>query len=462
MFKRYLKNSSGNVAMMFTVASTLLLVGVGVAVDFSGMSKVRSHAQSLADAAVLAASGSGETKRAELLKIAQETVSENNSTGDMYNVSLNVSDDGFITVDVGAQYNMAIMGIFGKSDSQVKASAESPLNSQQIVEITLVLDTTGSMSGSKIDSLKTAAHALIDAVDIPEQDNIRISVVPFAQYVNVGVSRRNEPWISVEPDSSVVQNRCYQKRDLISQENCTVETLPERTCYNDGVAYDCGGGDRTTCDNTYSEPYEFCYDQTITTVWKGCVGSRNAPWNERARAGVAVIPGLSEVSNEWPRPVCGEEIQVLTDNLDDVRAKIDSLTATGSTYIPAGLVWGWRTLNNEEPLTEAASNASAANIRRVLVLMTDGANLNSVDGAYHTATDVNAANVLTRRTCANVKADKIEMFTVAYEFDGVDTLQVLRNCASGPDNYYLAANAAELKNAFEDIAASLNNVRLSH
>jgi len=461
MFKRYLKGTSGNVAMMFVVASTLLLIGVGVAVDFNGMSKARSQAQSLADAAVLAASGSGETKRVDLLKIAQESVTANAPNGDSYNISLNLSQDGFITVDVGTQYNMTIMGMFGNANSEVRASAESPLSSEQIVEITMVLDTTGSMSGSKIDSLKTAAHALIDAVDIPEQDNIHIGVVPFAQYVNVGLSRRNEPWISVLPDTSVTENHCYQKRDLISQENCTVETRPTNTCYNDGVAYECGGGDRTTCDNTYSDPYEFCYDRTITTVWKGCVGSRNAPWNERARAGVAVIPGLSEVSNEWPKPVCGEEIQVLTDDLDVVRAKIDSLTASGNTYIPAGLVWGWRTLNNEEPLTEAASNASAANIKRVIVLMTDGANLNSADGAYHTATDVNAANVLTRRTCANVKADKIEMYTVAYEFDGVDTLQVLRNCASGPDNYYLAKDAAELKDAFEDIAASLNKVILS-
>lgn len=462
MLKQFLSNTSGNVAMMFGIASTLLLLGVGVAVDYSGMSSARTLNQSLADAAVLAAARSGEENKVELQRIAEETVAANNFDGTTYNVKLNISSEGFIRVDVSTSYNMAIMGLFGKSTGNVRAAAESPLASDQVVEIALVLDTTGSMSGTKIESLKTAAHALIDAVDDPEQDNIRISVVPFAQYVNVGVSRRNEAWITVDADTSTTGPNCYEKRDVISKENCTIETRPIKTCYNDGVPYQCGGDTYTKCDKTYGEPYEFCSDQTVTKVWKGCVGSRNAPWNERARAGVALIPGLSEISNEWPRPECGEEIQVLTNNMDLVRTKIDALSASGNTYIPAGLIWGWRTLNNEAPLTEAASNASKANVRRVLVLMTDGANLNSADGETHTGTDVTKSNVLTGRMCANVKADKVEMFTVAYEFDGVDTLKVLRNCASKKENYYLASNASELKSAFEDIAESLTDIRISN
>ena len=46
---------------------------------------------------------------------------------------------------------------------------------------------------------------------------------------------------------------------------------------------------------------------------------------------------------------CGSEILDLTTNLTDVEAHIDSLSASGNTYIPAGLIWGWRMLDPDLP-----------------------------------------------------------------------------------------------------------------
>ena len=58
----------------------------------------------------------------------------------------------------------------------------------------MVLDTTGSMrdpasgsNGSKLDSLKIAANGLVNQLEANNsRGNISMSVVPFAQYVNVG------------------------------------------------------------------------------------------------------------------------------------------------------------------------------------------------------------------------------------------------------------------------------------
>ena len=67
-------------------------------------------------------------------------------------------------------------------------------------EVALALDNSGSMAGSKIAALKTAASDLVDtlfaaAQNSPETDPIKIAVVPFAAGVNVGSQYANASWM---------------------------------------------------------------------------------------------------------------------------------------------------------------------------------------------------------------------------------------------------------------------------
>jgi len=455
MLKRYLKDTSGNFAMMFGIGAMILLMGAGAAIDYSSMQSAKTTYQGYADAAVLAAVKSGEETKGKLQKIAQDSVDANNFSGEALNVNLNVSKEGFVRVTVVGNHKTTIMRLFGKSSSNVGAVAESPLASAEPVDIALVLDVTGSMDGAKIESLKTAAASFIDILDDAENENVRVSVIPFAQYVNVGLSRRSEPWLTVPADSSTTgAEKCYMTKDVVSKTNCVTVTKPTKTCYNDGVAYSCGGGSSESCDISYGPEYEECYTPTTDLTWRGCVGSRNTPWNERARKGTTFIPGLMNI-------YCNQEILALTNDMGVVRNNITSLSASGNTYIPAGLIWGWRTLNYEQPLTEAASNKTK-NGSRVLILMTDGANTKSVNGEYHTGSDINDANSVTKNLCLNLKSERIEMYTVAYDFSDPDTLAMLSKCASKKENFFNASDAASLTKAFKDIGASLTDLRLSH
>jgi hypothetical protein len=53
------------------------------------------------------------------------------------------------------------------------------------VEISMMLDITGSMDGSKIRDLKDAAKDLIDIVLIQETRKSRIALVPFSEAINI-------------------------------------------------------------------------------------------------------------------------------------------------------------------------------------------------------------------------------------------------------------------------------------
>jgi len=375
-------------ALTFAISAMFILAGIGAAIDFSTASSKRNTFQSLADIAVLAAAQSGETNQNTLLNIARNVVDANNFSGEVLTVSLVLTASGQVEVSVSGAQETMLMSMFGQSQINVNVMAASPLTTSAPLHIALVLDVTGSMSGSKLSTLKTASTDLVDTLEDFDNGALKISVVPFAQYVNIGVSYSAEPWLDL--------------------------------------------------------PFN----------WQGCVGSRLTPGHEQVAYGVVQMPGLDSI-------ICSSEIQPLTSNFNAVRSTISGLGASGWTYIPAGLIWGWRTLDTNAPLTEA-NIAFADNTENVLILMTDGANTRSKSLLTHDGVDTADANTVTANLCTNVKTDNIKIYSIAYDVTDPTTIALMSACATQPTMFYDAGNSAALKQAFEDIGASLLKLRLSH
>ncbi len=474
MLKRYLKETSGNFAMMFAIASTVLVLSAGVAIDIAGMMKSKSRLQSMTDMAVLAASASREDKLSILKKIAQDSIDANNEQKWDIDVKTTMSGDQVITVKATTPYSTRLMGVLGTDEIDVTAESESPLPKEVPVNIALVLDSTKSMEGANMDALKDASKALLAVFDASDPGTIQAGVVPYARWVNVGVSNRNKPWMNVDNDSSVTTNKCSMKKDLISQ-NCTTETVTNTwgpyTTYSDGVPTNHPGGsntfDKTTCtDQVYGPEYEVCNDVTSTETWNGCVVSRDDPDHLDPDYKGKKISGIMNES-------CGSEVLSLTDNLANVESHIDSLVANGSTFMPAGLIWGWRLLDPDQPFGDLTN--SQTDRKRAMVLMTDGFNtvrLNPSDHTKHTninfsgstaADQQKETNDLTLTLCTGVKDEGIDLYTVAYNLPmgNADAKAMLEECATRSDMYFEAENPEQLKAAFEEIALSLFEVRLS-
>ena len=69
----------------------------------------------------------------------------------------------------------------------------------------------------------------------------------------------------------------------------------------------------------------------------------------------------------------------------------------------------------------------------------------------------------TQELCTGIKAEDIDVYTVPYKFGAgtTDSQQMLKDCATKPEMFFDAADAAELEKAFEDIGRSLFEIRLS-
>ena len=461
--------------MIFGIGSMMLIMGVGAALDFASLSSQAKTLQDYTDAAVLAAATSGAETQAELDIIVGNALAAHNQKGLVINYTVQLDADDLIIVNTSVDYDPLLMGAFGHNNLGSSVQSAAPRGNSTPLNLAFVLDTTFSMTGQNMTDLRVAASGLVDKLDALDNDEIRMSVVPFAEYVNVGMANRNASWMNVATDYSTQGPEVCNPYQPTTTSGCQTE---ERTGYRDGVSYTYTA--TFGCTYTPSGPEEMrCYTPTTTSsTWNGCAGSRNAPKNTKAEVnGIGSrVPGAKNIRpypfSGYQVPQCGAEILPLTATYADVKTRINSMNPTGvATYIPTGLLWGWRTLEAADPYPAGTSAQSGPNepAIKALILMTDGANTAFLQDEYHIKEDpvgsgVDGTNTHTEETCDAIKADGITLYTVAYNFSGTatGTRDLIEACASSPSNFFDANGGAELTEAFEKIGNQLFSIRLAY
>lgn len=496
--RRMLRERGGAAALTFALTLIPSLAGIGAAVDYSNALRIRAKLQGAVDSAALAAvtqvDGSTIDYDALVNAINQaftqcsqqynmntdimswwtcvinsyQSILSSNSASDISarqvkavfgaptgastpTVSTNVDSNGVVTVYASTVQQTNVMKFFGQNAVTLGAGAQAMRGSGK-VEVALVLDTTGSMAGTKLDGMKNAANSLVSTLfAIPgSSSRVKMSVVPFAQYVNIGTSSKGASWLSGSEDLTVpVAAHCDT-----SYPNATYSNpyTVNQTCYNDGSPYNCS---YTAYANVnYGAAVTTCYPaSSYTSQWYGCVGSRNYPLD--LSSGVNAASPVPAFRDTW----CSASLTRLTNSTYTLSNAISSLSASGETYIPAGLLWGWRTLSSSAPFADGAAQTST--LQKSLILMTDGANTLSPNYPYHYGSDVATSNTLTAQTCANIKADNVRVYTVAFSVTDTTIKNILRSCATTTDNFYDATNVADLTAAFTRIGQEITAVRLS-
>ncbi len=484
--KTFRDDESGNFAIIFVACLFMLTLAIGAATDYSRMSRDRSKFQGILDSATLnAAISLREKKWAQAKKDGMKHFTAQiplDMESDVLSVDFTYVDD-IITGKLKSKSENYFMGLMGmnKIDYEVEAAVYFP---DYPIEVAMVLDTTGSMSAdNKMDTLKVAAKDFVETVLSNDSGDRKISIIPFAQYVNVGRDKMGESWLDAKDDVIHVPQQCYTTTPVVSQSGCSTQTtnhpavnVPEQcsaAVYNDGVqvsppsctpahtqpAYT---STHQTCTNiVYGDPVTTCqpaYDYTI--YWNGCVGSRNEPLNLQDKDFSFKVPGPNGL-------LCPSEITPLTDNKATLKNAINALIPVGQTYIPQGMAWGMRTLSKKAPYDEAKSDGqmAAKKGRRYLMLMTDGINVVSPEipaSPLHNGADIDQSNDYLAQSCKIAKNNNIEVFTVSFG-SGVDedTQKLLRKCASKDDYYFHAGNSTEFKESFKAIADLIVTLHLS-
>ena len=448
------KHIRGTTTLMFAGAMLPLLAMIGAAVDYTNATRTRTILQESLDGAVLAGAAAlaqGKTQQ-EVTAAVNAHIQANFAGTQHLNPATTVTADtktGVVKANVTLDVPMKLMPVLGINIMTINTTSQAAYGAGKI-EMALVFDTTYSMVGAKLSAAQVAAKSLVDTLySTPNAaKNVKIGLVPFTYYVNVGLPYRNQSWITGAQDYSTTTYECW---DTYPNATYTNPVTVSATCYNDGVPYDCSYTNYTVNNGT---PVKQCGNQTYTYTWNGCVGSRNSPLDlQDSVTSVNPVPALLNYS-------CPSALQRLTSDPSVVKAQIDGMTAMQDTYIAPGLLWGWRVLSPNGPFGDGQAYSPTAT--KVMVLLTDGANTHSPNYPDHEAGDVGTANQITAQTCANIKATGIVIYAIALQVTDPTIKSILSGCASGPDKYFDAGSIGSMQTAFATIGAKLNAVRLTN
>jgi hypothetical protein len=180
---------------------------------------------------------------------------------------------------------------------------------------------------------------------------------------------------------------------------------------------------------------------------------------------------------------CASELLPLTSVRGTLNTRIDALTAANSTYVPDGVMWGMRLLTNAAPFEDGLPFPSTFDLRKALIVMTDGQNtiqplVNGVaanvsfnrishvnsptsGSGMSTTTISTVPDNLTLQACTNAKAAGIEVYTIGFGSSITNSIRdLLKKCASKTEMYFDAADSSGLSIAFGKISNKLLAVRL--
>ena len=435
MLKRFLRDTSANIAMMFGLVTIPLIAATGGAIDYSRAFEQRLVVQDALDAAALAAN--------RLIGIAteDEIYAEalaffNANTDGRVDNELTLSmvlDGGTVELTTSLPVPTAILGIVGVDSINFNLRALT-LAGAATYEVVLVLDNSGSMNGSKIDTLKTAATDLVNSlfalnISNPQPDPIRIGIVPFAASVNVGPANANAGWMDaggLAPNAGINFNGDFTSRfDLFdtladvtwggcvearayphdvadtTPTNLTPATLFQPMFAPDEPGDEGAGGWGAEFRNTYLDDDAGVCEVTVggavpcdgltgsdywMCIWYG-IGDTTTPGPDHCDAGddACLQERVCKYDGEtlgWEYNGLGEgpNLNCTTDSLTAMStdqaaliSSINAMYASGWTNIEEGIMWGWRLLSDNAPYSEGRPYGEVGN-QKILIVMTDGAN----------------------------------------------------------------------------------------
>ncbi|MDX2028826.1 MAG: pilus assembly protein TadG-related protein [Alphaproteobacteria bacterium] len=509
---RSFARSEGGMTLPLLALSMVVMTGAtGVAIDTARMQLAQSKLQFSLDAAGLAA---GSTVNTASLNSEVGKYLNANFNGYMgatiTGTNANVDDSNtIITLSASASLPTTFMNVLGVSTMTVNANSEIS-RAVTGLELVLVLDNTGSMTGTagggvtKLAALKTASTTLVNTLfanpSVATNGKLWVGIVPFSQAVNIGTS--HDTWMDSTYSnalSGMALNQgpgwgptswtgCVDAR--LNGEDVTdtppsqgnVNTLFQQYYWpsdnlNYGAPYNNSpnSGDNDWATRVYSR----CKNGSCTTVTGSCSTSNGYTCT---LTGYNYASPLN-TSQQGPNLMCPQEVTPLTNNKTTLLNHINSMVAQGNTVIPQGLQWGWHMLSPRwQGLWGGTMGANglplaydAPGMNKAIVLLTDGENTidngshsnywflqNGRLGTTNSSTAVTNLNSRTQTLCTALKNKGVYIYTVMLGTQTTTTsLNLLKNCATAQNYFFNSPSTSQLQGIFNAIGDSLSNLRVS-
>ncbi len=436
---RTIADEKASAGVIFALASVPALALVGGAVDYMHVLEQRNHVQAALDAGTLAALNLSNLRADSARKVIEKYLRANYANSS--HVTLSYADMDVTVVNkttnngmkskqvkasISGKAEMPFLKLIGLGNYSFTVTSEAKVGTGGL-EVVLVLDNTGSMAwassagGSKMDELKQATKNLLENLEKlskrPGAETVKVGIVPFSTYVMVNKNAWSKFWLDHNGLSKSEWDGALGVRN------------PEY--------------DLDITDGKYDT-------HPVPAVKNGVYQRYRGTW-------VYVDYDKSTM------PVTMLGLQNIKKKKKALENKIDSMRASGWTYIPAGLVWGWRILSHKKPYVKGVrySTARKRGIKKIIVLMTDGANTCDYygDGALKCGSGRgNDADQRLQKLCNNIKKKGIGIITVAFSVQDINTENMLQACSNMG---FYKPETGQLVQTFNQIGQKLVSLHLS-
>ncbi len=181
------RDEEGSLLIFGLFCFVMMLMLAGVALDLMRFEERRTTLQNTVDRASLAAADLQQTLLPkEVVKDYFRKAGLNPPTDDQITVVEGAHGDSR-RVSIGVSESMPtwFMSLVGV-DTLTTPGVSTAEESIGEIEISLILDVSGSMDGSRLNNLKPAAKAFVDQIfDSTEADKVTISIIPYATQVSL-------------------------------------------------------------------------------------------------------------------------------------------------------------------------------------------------------------------------------------------------------------------------------------
>jgi Flp pilus assembly protein TadG len=513
MLQRFAHSEQGSTAMVFGLLVIPLCGFIGLAVDGARWHNAKQVTAEAVDSAVLVAARKIQLdpgNAAAALASARSTYLAN--TANRAPTTLDTVD--FVKAVGQAKMQSAFLTVIGINDmpifseSGAKASFASGLNAGSNIEVSLVLDFTGSMcdngqsactSGTKVQGLRDAATELVNIVVNDNQSNFtsKVALVPFSSRIRVDSDNHDGTMMKALTNLDPTWSGWVQE--------CT-----NWVAGNPGVGENSGGGSCTASaarEKTNWKLYPCVTERLYGTNWDGSAtvdytdrapgpgrwlnahGGNRLHLSEDSSENLGVSAGYGESAsnpsynwNYGPSAWCyeaPEENAIVPLSSDKVmlRNKIANFSAGGSTAGALATSFGWYMLSpnwssiwpaSARPGTYSDVTARQQNgapvLRKIAIIMTDGV-YNTMRGVSDR--DQKLVTDHAEETCKAMKDKGIEIYTVGFALDQLSGNEksraenMLKKCGTSVHHFYSTLNVDQLKTAFRDIGLKATPIRLT-
>ena len=420
----------GNFAVLTAAVSAALVLAGGLALNIGQVTMTRSNLLNALDAAVTSTARDITTGRLAA-KDARATVEAfllaNGGTGfaseDQIKLVSLVADQKARTLRANASVTIDLaFPVFAGGSKRTINVESAAVYSDRKIEVAMMLDVTGSMSGRKLRDLKKAARNAVEtllASNSKANPRVRVALVPYATAVNTGPLSNT---VFVEPRFTVGEPPRLDSPILAG-----------------GGGFDgCATERKGSLQFTDASPYDAMVNRDIRLGY--CPSNPLTP---------------------------------LTTSERDLKKSINKFRAAGYTAGHIGIQWSWYLLSPKwASVMPAAAKPAAYDPKKAgkyAILMTDGefntAYAGVERGGVTDGGQVRRSGDHAKRLCEEMKAEGIEIFTVGFMLNERDAKDVMRACASDDKgsvkHYYDTSSGTELDAAFQDIAANIERLALT-